>query len=163
MGNKSFCNLLDELEEQDIVGFQHKGEWAIFEAMEELVERTKPAIVKIETFNISEDFVRPMFFTYGEKKISEIKMVIDMNVKRHKLPILLFASNVTDQIHIAPCHAKVLLVKNDKEQFGIVGSANANQPARYESGIIFRNERLFRFFENAFDTLFNESIPFACS
>ena len=160
MENKIFCKLLDELEYHDTVGFHHKGEWAIYEAMEELVERTKPAIVKIETFNISEDFVRPLFFTYGEKKISDLKMVIDMNVKRHKLPILLFASNITDQIRMAPCHAKVLLVKNDEEQFGIVGSANANQPARYESGIIFRNERLFRFFENEFDTLYNESIPF---
>lgn len=144
-----------------VIGFQHKGEWAIHEALTVLLSRTGPANVMMETFNISEDALRPMFFEIEKGNITNLKLILDMNVKRHKLEMLLFAAGITTNIRIASCHAKVLLIHNDRFKIGIIGSANANQPIRYEAGFIFSEPRLFDFFETKFTQVFNEdSIPF---
>ena len=133
-----------------VIGFQHKGEWAIHEALTVLLSRTGPANVMMETFNISEDALRPMFFEIEKGNITNLK-----------LKMLLFAASITTNIRIASCHAKVLLIHNDRFKVGLIGSANANQPIRYEAGFIFSEPRLFDFFETKFTQVFNEdSIPF---
>ena len=145
-----------------VTAFHHKGEWAIHEALSVLLSFTGPADVMIETFNVSEAALRPMFFGVEDGSIRSLKMILDVNVKRHKLEMLLFAAGITPTIHITVNHAKVLLIKNDKYKIGIVGSANANQPMRYEAGFLFCNQDgLFDFFEKEFFKVLQEdSIPF---
>ena len=74
--------------------------------------------------------------------------------------MLLFALNITPTIRIDNNHSKLLLVNNDTHAFGIVGSANLNQPRRIEAGIYFTAGKLFDFYNNAFDNYFNEAIPY---
>jgi hypothetical protein len=87
-------------------------------------------------------------------------MVLDMTVKRHKLDLLLFASNITPSIRIDSNHSKILLVKSDTHAFGIVGSSNLNQPRRYEAGFYFSAGTHFDFFISMFDKMYNEAIPY---
>lgn len=161
MSAKAFEKIVDAGLNAGVTGFHHKGEWAIHEALTVLLSRTGPASVMMETFNVSEDALRPMFFEVEKGNITDLRLILDMNVKRHKLEMLLFAAGITPGIHIASCHAKVLLIRNDQYQIGIVGSANANQPIRYEAGFMFTEPGLFTFFETKFNQVFNEdSIPF---
>lgn len=161
MSVKAFEKLIRTGLNPGVIGFHHKGEWAIHEALTVLLSITGPASVMMETFNISEDALRPMFFEMEKRNITSLRLLIDLNVKRHKLEMLLFAAGITADIRIASCHAKVLLIKNDKYQIGIVGSANANQPIRYEAGFLFSDPGMFSFFESEFEHVFNEdSIPF---
>ncbi|WP_337941429.1 hypothetical protein [Parabacteroides sp.] len=161
MSAKAFEELLTTGLDLGVKGFHHKGEWAIHEALTVLLSRTGPASVMMETFNVSEDALRPMFFEVEAKRITDLRLILDMNVKRHKLEMLLFAAGITSGIHLASCHAKILLIRNDRYRIGIVGSANANQPIRYEAGIIFTDPGLFAFFEETFNRVFNDdSIPF---
>ena len=117
--------------------FMHKGEWAIHEVLPILLSTIGPADVYIATFSISEDSLRPIFFLADEGKIKTLRFVLDTTVKRHKLDLLLFAANITPDIRIDSCHAKVLLVENEPHKFGIVGSANRNQNHRWEAGVYF--------------------------
>ena len=73
----------------------HKGEWAIHEVLPSLLSDIGPAHVKIATFSISEDSLRPLFFLSDEKKIESLTLLLDTTVKRHKLDLLLFASNIS--------------------------------------------------------------------
>ena len=114
--------------------FMHKGDWAIHEVLPSLLSEIGPADIRIATFSISEDSLRPLFFLADDKKITGLTLLLDTTVKRHKLDLLLFASNITPRIRIDSCHAKVLLVENDKYQFGIAGSANLNQNHSWENG-----------------------------
>ena len=107
--------------------FMHKGEWAIHEVLPSLLSDIGPAHIKIATFSISEDSLRPLFFLSDEKKIESLTLLLDTTVKRHKLDLLLFASNISPRIRIDSCHAKLLLVENEQYKFGIAGSANLNQ------------------------------------
>jgi PLD-like domain len=161
MSAKAFEELLTPELNLVVKGFHHKGEWAIHEALTVLLSRTGPASVMMETFNVSEDALRPMFFEVEAGHITDLRLVLDMNVKRHKLEMLLFAAGITPDIRLASCHAKILLIRNERYRIGIVGSANANQPIRYEAGFIFTDPGLFALFEETFNRVFNDdSIPF---
>ena len=138
----------------------HKGEWAIHEVLPILLQRIGPCEVKIATFSVSEDSLRPLFFQVDGGMISRLTMLLDTTVKRHKLDMLLFAMNITPNIRIDSNHSKILLLQNETNAFGIVGSANMNQPKRIEAGFYFTAGKHFDFFNEQFDKYFNEAMPY---
>nr|DAO02695.1 MAG TPA: hypothetical protein [Caudoviricetes sp.] len=139
----------------------HKGEWAIHEVLPTLLSAIGPANIRIATFSISEDSLRPLFFLTEEKKITTLKMLLDTTVKRHKLDLLLFAANISPEIRIDSCHAKVLLVENEEYNFGIAGSANLNQNHRWESGFYFTQGPHFDYFSETFNKAYENAMSYA--
>ena len=143
-----------------ITPYVHKGRWAVHEVLPILLDRSGPAIVRVATFNISEDSLRPMFFLKEEGKISDLRLLLDMNVKRHKLDILLFAANIADSVRISSTHMKLILVEGIFK-CGLVGSANMNNNPRYEAGVAFTDTKMFDYYRDCFDEIFkNDSLPF---
>ena len=147
---------------QDLtIPYVHKGKWAIHELLPILLSHIGIATVKIATFNISEDSLRPLFFLVEDKKVKELKLLLDMNVKRHKLDMLLFANSITSNIRLSSTHMKVMLIENNKYKVGVVGSANMNNNPRYEAGFFFSNESHYKYFNDAFTQVYeNDSLPF---
>lgn len=141
--------------------FMHKGEWAIHEVLPTLISAIGPASVKIATFSISEDSLRPLFFLTEDGKITGLQMLLDTTVKRHKIDLLLFAANISPEIRIDSCHAKVLLVENEQYKFGIVGSANLNQNHRWEAGFYFTAGKHYDYFAKEFDKSFENAMNYA--
>lgn len=143
------------------VPFIQKGDWAIYEILPFLLSVTGNANVKIATFNISEDSLRAIFFLLEKKNIDSIKLLVDMNVRRHKLDMLLFAANIMSDVRLTSNHSKILLVENSDWQVGVVGSANLNKNPRYESGFVFTNTEFYNYFSKEFDNIFeNDSIKY---
>lgn len=140
--------------------FMHKGDWAIHDVLPCLLSAIGPAEVRITTFSVSEDSLRPLFFEVEEKQITRLKMVLDMTVKRHKLALLLFAAGISPEIRIDSCHAKLLLVENEQYRFGIVGSANLNQNHRWENGFYFTAGRHYDYFKEMFEKTYEGGIPY---
>lgn len=140
--------------------FMHKGDWAIHEVLPNLLSAIGPASVRIATFSVSEDSLRPLFFLSEEGKISNLTLLLDTTVKRHKLDLLLFASNITPSIRIDSCHAKVLLVENERYKFGIVGSANLNQNHRWEAGFYFTGGKHYDYFSDMFNKSYENAINY---
>lgn len=140
--------------------FMHKGEWAIHQVLPSLLSVIGPAEVRITTFSISEDSLRPLFFLVEEKKIHRLSMLLDLTVKRHKLGLLLFAAQITPDIRIDSCHAKLLLVENRQYKFGIVGSANLNRNHRWEDGFYFTAGSHYDYFRQQFDKSMENALPY---
>jgi len=140
--------------------FIHKGEWAIHDVLPILLQQIGSAEVKVATFSISEDSLRPLFFLVEDGSVSKLSLLFDMTVKRHKLDMLLFASNITPCIRLDSNHAKIILVRSNTHSFGIVGSANMNQVRRYEAGFYFTAGKHFDYFEKMFDEIYEQSIPY---
>ena len=140
-----------------MVPFMHRGEWAVHSVIPELLDRAGPADVRLMSYNVSEDSLRTLFF---EKRIRSLKMILDINVKRHKMDLLLFAAEMTPDIHVDSSHAKVLLIENGSMKFGIVGSANLNLAHRYESGFWFTAGPEYDYFRGQFDTIYENSLPY---
>lgn len=139
------------------VPFMHRGEWAVHSVIPELLARTGPADVRLMSYNVSEDSLRTLFF---EERIRSLKMILDINVKRHKMDLLLFASEITPDIRVDSSHAKVLLIENGSMRFGIAGSANLNLAHRYESGFWFTAGPAYDYFREQFDSIFESSLPY---
>lgn len=151
----------DGLKPGQITPYVHKGKWAIHELLPILLEQIGTAAVRIATFNISEDSLRPLFFLAEKKEISELLLLLDMNVKRHKIDMLFFAANITEKIRLSSTHMKVMLIENENWNIGVVGSANMNNNPRYEAGFIFTDATHYRYFKDAFTQVYeNDSLPF---
>lgn len=140
--------------------YMHKGDWAIHEVLPNLLSRLGKSDVYIATFSISEDSLRPLFFLCDEGKISHMKLLLDTTVKRHKLDLLLFAANITPDIRIDSCHAKVLLIENESYRFGLVGSANLNTNHRWEAGFYFTGGRHYDYFKEMFLSAYENAMPY---
>lgn len=151
----------DGLKSNLTIPFVHKGKWAIHELLPILLAQIGIADVRIATFNISEDSLRPLFFLMEKESISKLTLLLDMNVKRHKLDLLFFAANITPDVRLSSTHMKVMLIQNENWKIGIVGSANMNNNPRYEAGFIFTDTSLYDYFDKAYTNVFeNDSIPF---
>lgn len=140
--------------------FMHKGEWAIHNVLPILLDTFGQSDIRLTTFNVSEDSLRTLFFCIETDKIRSLKMLVDMTIKRHKLGLYLFAHNITPDIRIDSCLAKLLLIKNEQYQFGIVGSANLNHNHRWENGFYFTDGTHFDYFWNQFETAYQSSLPY---
>ena len=138
-----------------------KGECEVHHVLPILLSARGASAVKIATFSVSEDSLRPLFFLADEGKIHDLKLLLDTTVKRHKLDLLLFAVGITPEIRIDSCHAKVLLVENEQYKFGIVGSANMNQNHRWEAGFYFTAGSHFDYFTQIFNEAYQNAIPYA--
>lgn len=148
------------LEQGMLAPFMHKGKWAIHQVLPVLLSRIGPADVSVATFNISEDSLRTLFFLNEDRSLLSLRLLLDMNVRRHKLPLLLFAGGITTSIRMDSCHAKVLLVRNNDYRFGIVGSANLNWNMRWESGFYFSAGECFDYFEKKYAEAFGEAMDY---
>ena len=138
----------------------HKGEWAIHEVLPSLLSAFGVADVRVATFSVSEDSLRPLFFLCDEGRIRRLTLLLDYTVKRHKLDMLLFAAGFTPDIRIDACHAKVLLVENGLHRFGIVGSANLNQNHRWEAGMWFTDGPIYDYYLQHFQEAYNGALPY---
>ena len=84
-----------------------------------------------------------------------------MNVKRHKLDLLLFASSITTCIRLSSTHMKVMLIETPDIKICVVGSANLNNNPRYEAGYISTDVQHYNYFVEAYENVFeNDSLPF---
>ena len=162
MKQSEFDKLFPDGLKPDIISpYVHKGKWAIHELLPILLSKIGVASVRIATFNISEDSLRPLFFMMERKEISELRLLLDMNVKRHKIDMLFFAAYITPEIRLSSTHMKVMLIENDNWNIGVVGSANMNNNPRYEAGFIFTDNPNYRYFRNVFEDIYeNDSLPF---
>lgn len=151
----------DGITSGQITPYIHKGKWAVHQVLPTLLEQLPSVNVRIATFSISEDSLRPLFFMRENGKIANLRILLDNGVKRHALNMLLFASGFADMVHTASTHMKVLLIESDTFKAGIVGSANMNNNPRYEAGIAFTDEQLYKYYCSEFDRIFEQdSIPF---
>ena len=140
--------------------FLQKGDWAIHEVLPFLLSRLGPCKVKIATFSVSEESLRPLFLLQEDKQITDLRLLLDYTVKRHKLDLLLFATSITPDIRTDSCHAKILLLENEKYKFGIVGSANLNTNHRWEAGVTFTAGELYTYFDEAFEKAYKDALPY---
>jgi len=139
--------------------FVHKGEWAIHELLPFLLEHTGAAQVRLASFTVSEDSLRRLFFLSEAGKIRELMMLMDHTVRRHKMDMLMFASGITPQVRITSNHAKILLLSNDSWKISLVGSANLNTNARWESGILSCREDHYDAFLRGFCAAWEDATP----
>ena len=155
MRNRDIDALFPGLDDPDVIApYMHRGEWAVHEVLPMLVERMGPCDIRLATYMVSDESLRVL----GGLKVRSLRLIVDMTVQRHKLPLLLFAENMLGDVRLDACHAKVLLMESDTKQFGIVGSANLNLAHRWESGFYFTKGKHYEYFRQQFERAYTDAI-----
>ena len=141
-----------------LVPYAHKGKWAVHQLLPIFYNLIGPFHLRVATFNISEDALRPIFFMKDRGELLSVKFLFDNNVQRHKLDMIFFAHNVAEDIRVTSTHMKVMLINNEKCNIAVVGSANMNRNLRHEAGYIATDSN-YDFFSNYFDEVYqNDTI-----
>ncbi len=137
--------------------YYSEGDFSMHELLEALLDLTGPASVKITSFSITEVAIRAFHRLSEERKITNLRCILDQTVKSYRLGLLLFAVNVSSEIALAKNHAKIILIENDKWKLTVVSSANFNVNDKIEAGIVSGCHDVYDFFSLKFDETFQKS------
>jgi hypothetical protein len=149
---------LPKLTTNSTIPFSSEGEFSMHELIEFLLSETGPAKLKVSSFSISEVATRMFLNCMENGLITELQCVLDLSVKRHKLGLLYFASNIGTVISLIKCHAKIILIENENWHVTVIGSANLQVNDKIEAGVIFTGAEPFNFFSDKFEKWFNSGM-----
>ncbi len=149
--DSEFIYFADKLLEKDIgiikqdqiKPYWSDGRWSMHDLLMFLLKLTGGAKVYLSTFSISEAAIRSFNHAIKTGLITELNCLFDYTVKRHKLQLLYFASNVANDIRLAPNHSKLILIENKDWTISVVGSANMTPNPRKEAGVILTDRNTF--------------------
>ena len=142
METKNEINSLGEITPGKWIPFWSNGNWSMHQLLEYVLAFTGPAKVFLTAFSLSEEPVRKLLLLKDAGQITELRCLFNDQLKRFKTDILVFSSNVADEIRTVPVHAKVILIEG-RFNVMIIGSANLNRNDRYEAGVICSDQEAF--------------------
>lgn len=126
-----------------------------------ILGQTGAAAVRMTSFSISEEFLRRLFFIRQSGLITDIDIVLDLKATNKTLILWPFIEQTVRNCHLAPSHAKILLVNNDRWTVSMVTSQNLTRGNRFESAVISTDPELFATLSAQLDYLIkNQSVPF---
>lgn len=143
---------------KSVIPVASDGEWSMHHLLEYLLGISGPAKVWISSFSITEVAIRTFLKLQETGQIAELQCLFDLTVKHHKAGLLFFANNVVTRIAVAKCHAKLILIENDKMQITVVGSANFNINDKKEVAVIHMERWFFDFYKDTLTTWMNSGI-----
>lgn len=134
------------------------SEFSMHQLLEFLLSISGPAKVRVSSFSLSEVALRSFVRSLDNGMIIQLQCLLDLSVRRHRLGLLYFASNVVSGIALAKNHAKIILIENDSFHWVVVGSANLNENDKIEAGIVSGSGPLYMFFSKAFDASYSAAL-----
>ena len=143
------------------IPYAHKGDWAVHDVLPFLFEQVGAYHLRLATFNVSEDSLRTIFFMKDRGELISTHFLYDINIRRHKLDMILFSTSIADDIRVSSTHMKIILCENDNLKFVMMGSANMNKNMRHEAGIFSTDDEMYLYYKNYFQQVFyGDSEPF---
>jgi len=133
------------------VPYYSRAEFSMHELLEYLLSVSGPARIRLSTFSLSEIALRAMYRLVESGQVLGLECILDTTVKRHRLGLLYFASNIAATIALTKNHAKILLIENEQFRWVVVGSANMNMNDKIEAGIVSADPCIYASFSSWFD------------
>lgn len=128
---------IQELVPDQAQQFVTAGRWSLHQLLEYLLRRIGPCRLWMTTWTITEEPMRVLLSLIREGLILELNAVLDYRIERRKPEAFQLASNIMTRICLTKCHAKVVVLRNEKWNVTILTSANFSKNPRIEVGTIF--------------------------
>jgi hypothetical protein len=129
-----------------VIPVSSDGDWSMHQLLEYLLRVSGPANVWISSFSITEVAIRSFLQLQEKGLVGELHCLFDLTVKRHKIGLLFFLNNVVSDVVVTKCHAKLILIQNEKYTITVVGSANFNVNDKKEVAVIHFERWFFDFY-----------------
>ena len=140
------------------VPYYSNAEFSSHDVLEFLLSVTGPASVRISSFSLSEISLRSFVRLLDGGLIMDLRCLLDLSVKRHRLGLLFFAANIQSNVALAKNHAKIILVENERYAWVVVGSANLNQNDKIEAGVASGSPEIYSYFSDAFNQSYEQGL-----
>lgn len=112
------------------------GVWSMLHLLLYLVRTfTGKAEVWITTWSINEDVIKQLVMTREQELIGQIHFLFDYRVKKYR-PGAYFLAEKNFDTRITSCHAKVTVIRGEKMDVTVLGSANYTRNNRIEAMMI---------------------------
>jgi hypothetical protein len=154
---------LDNLEPEQVYFFHSGAEFSVHEVIELLVKNAGCSHLRIASFSIGETTLRVLHRMCETGLISQLSCLLDISVKRHKLGLLFFATNVGIEISLSKNHAKLVLIKSDLFNVTILTSANLQVNDKNEVGVISTQCAYFDYYSVVFDQWFSSGLKISAN
>lgn len=123
------------IEHEQVINFWTFGRYAMHDVINYLVRQIGPCSVNACTWAISEKAVTQILNRMKDGLITDFKLWIDPRVKvRNPVPLQMCQANFP--VAIAPVHAKVTTLCNEKWKISVSGSLNFTTNPQPERGVI---------------------------
>lgn len=161
--NKPFNHLLwldlPELHHRYLTGVKfHTGNIRMDEVLMYIADMFDDGCdVHITSFSIGEEFGRAIHWLKENKKVNNLRVILDHSVKANKQHYLLFSQQVIDELYFTSIHAKVMLIKGHRFSVVVHSSANFSINPRWECTLISYDEEMY----NTLLAQFNEIVKTA--
>lgn len=144
--SKKIDDAISKFKGSEVIPIASDGEWSMHQLLEYLLGISGPAKVWISSFSVTEVAIRTFLNLHDSGLLQELHCLFDFTVKRHKVGLLFFANNVSTEIAIDKCHAKLILIQNENFTITVVGSANFNINDKKEVAVIHFGKWFFDFY-----------------
>lgn len=129
-----------------------------------MLSKTGPAFVRISTFSLCETAIRNFVRHAADGDITGSAVLLDISLTKRNIDKLLFVNNVLSDVRLIDNHSKIIICRPTSGNGLIyIGSANFNDNRKYESGFLTSEPEVIKVATEAFDDLFNNSLPLICS
>lgn len=147
--------IVDLLEHNEEVHYLSDGEWNLHDFFNAMVQRMKPAELWLCTYAITEFPMRQILLAQQAGELTAIHMVIDSRAKIRIPATYQLAAQVANRIMLTGCHAKVMVLRNDRQTLTLVTSQNWTSNPRIETGYASRKPEHAEFHINWMDIKLN--------
>lgn len=110
-----------------------------------LHELDGPLALYISSYAMSESAARIIALLKEEKILTHVSLLIDNRSDVHRANSLQLMMSISDELSLAPCHAKVTVIMSKRFQITVLGSANYTENKRFEIGIISKSRSMAHF------------------
>lgn len=151
--NKSLERDIPELPADTNIFFLSEKEWSTPDLLNHILNLVGNAAVCITTYSITSLAVDQFKSILYTGNVSSCKFVLDKRVLSIN-PAAIESLRATGvDIEFRKCHAKLMLISNDKFKISVVSSANFHRNPRWEAGVISTSAETFQFFKSQFDLI----------
>lgn len=152
MSRKNLAASIGEIKEGETIYFFSNKEWSMPDLIDYVAKQFGPCDLSLTSFSFTLPALMHIKNLIEIRQIRNVKFLLDNSVKsqadKHKQ-----LSKLDIQVGFLKCHAKVVLMSNEKINLVIVSSANINRNPRWEAGVIETRQKVFDFYANQFNDL----------
>lgn len=147
-----------KLQPDSTIPYVSDADFSTHELIAHLLEQTGPAKVRISSFSITETAIRSFLRFQESGLITSLTCLFDLSVKRYRVGLLFFASNVISEIGMTNIHAKMAFIENENWKVIVITSANLNINDKKEAGVIISIPCHYQNMLAHYEKWYNESL-----
>jgi hypothetical protein len=154
---KTLRSTIGDLKENEVISFATAGKWSMHDLLMYVLDTTGPSVVYMTTWTIAEESMRIVLELIEQGLITELHAVLDYRIEKRKPEAFQLAKNLISRIKLTKCHAKTLVIRNEKLSVTIIGSSNFSKNPRIEAGVIFTDTATADFHQSWINDVIGET------